>query len=161
MKQALGISIKTKKEIKTYTVRWRENGEERQCKSIEYPRPELDDTLDAFVEFIPDIAGITKEKMVWAEIAGATFEYAKDGTASLSLGVAVGIVGTGEINFKTPGIPVDFDGADINSAETWLEKYGALAQFLHDEIIMYAEGKRAQSELAFDTVEAGQDEPTD
>lgn len=147
-KKALSVSITEKKETKIYTVRWKEpTGEERQCKSIEYPRPELEDTLDAFIELLPNFTGIPKGNIQWAEISGGNFEYTKAGTIMLSLGVAVGIVEVGTYKFKSPELTVDLEHADINTAEHWREKYSALAKFLHDEIIMYAEGKRAQGTL--------------
>ena len=147
-KKALSVSIKTKKETTVYTVKWKEaTGEERQCKSTDFPRPELEDTIEAFMPLISDFTGIPKSNIRWAEIAGANFEYTKSGAATLSLGVAVGISDVGSYTFKSPEIAVDLEHADINTAETWREKYSALAKFLHDEIIYYAEGKRAQGTL--------------
>ena len=149
-KQALSVSIKTKKETVIYTVKWKEaTGEERQCKSAEPPRPELEDTIEGFYPLLSNFTGIPDANIKWAEIAGANFEYTKSGTATLSLGVAVGIRDVGSYTFKSPEVPVDLEHADINTAETWQEKYSALAKFLHDEIIFYAEGKRAQSTLNF------------
>ena len=139
-KKALSVSIKTKKETTIYTVKWKEaTGEERQCKSTDFPRPELEDTIGAFIPLLSDFTGIPKNNI--------RFEYTKSGAATLSLGVAVGISDVGSYTFKSPEIAVDLEHADINTAETWREKYSALAKFLHDEIIYYAEGKRAQGTL--------------
>ena len=147
-KQALSLSIKTKKDTQIFTVKWKEaTGEERQCKSMDFPRPELLDTLTAFLPLLPNYTGIPADNIKWAEIAGGNFEYTKGGAVTLSLGVAVVIKGVGGYTFKSPELTVDLEHADINTAEDWRDKYSALAKFLHDEIIMYAEGKRAQGNL--------------
>lgn len=55
--RAVSISIKEKKEIIQYTVKWQKtpNGEELSCKSCEFPRPELIETMRDFAQFIPII----------------------------------------------------------------------------------------------------------
>ena len=111
------------------------------------PRPELLDTLTAFLPLLPNYTGIPADNIKWAEIAGGNFEYTKGGAVTLSLGVAVVIKGVGGYTFKSPELTVDLEHADINTAEDWRDKYSALAKFLHDEIIYYAEGKRAQGTL--------------
>ena len=128
------------------------------CKSCEFPRPELPNTLEAFAKFIPEIVMWPKDNVRWVEIAGATFEYSKvSDTPYLSLGAAVGLENGLAIKFESPALSVDMEHSDINTAVEWRQKYDALAKMLHDEIIMYAEGKRAQTELEFEEEGQGND----
>lgn len=156
-KRALSISIKEKKDVKFYTVTWQEaTGEERRCKSSEYPRPELEGYLDAMAEFIPWMTTIPKENINWIEIAGANFEYSKSGVPYLTLGVSLGVnAGLTTVNcfaFKSPQLPVDLKHANIENPQTIPEKFSALAKLLHDEIIYYADGSRAQTTLFDESV---------
>lgn len=161
-KKAISVSIKEKKEETIYTVKWEElvneRMEERQCKSTDWPRPELNDTLDALGEFIPDMCCIVKDKIRYLEIAGATFEYAKAGTL-LTLGVAISLLNGNSFDFRSPATLINM-GAQINDATTPEERFSALAVMLHDEILRYAQGERAQTTLELEgiTAEAVEDE---
>lgn len=147
--RAISINVKQKKETLVYTVKWQktQGGEELQCKSIEFPRHELLETLTAFGEFIPEICMIPKENLKWVKIAGATYEYDKNGFIFVSLGVAVGLTNQKELKFETPGLMVDYEHMDHESSSNWRTAYSALAKSLNDEILLYAQGKRAQGEL--------------
>lgn len=151
-KRALSVTIKEKKEVKYYTVAWQEaNGEERRAKSCEWPRPELEAYLDGMAEFIPWMTTIPKENIAWVEIAGANFEYSKSGVPYLSLGVSIGVRAGLTTNngfaFKSPQLPVDLEHANTENPETIPDKFSGLAKLLHDEILRYAEGDRAQTTL--------------
>ena len=78
-KKALGVSIREKSDgTRVYTVRWEEfGGEERQCKSREFPRPELEGTLEAFGQFIPYLCLIPASRINYTTIAGASIKYPK------------------------------------------------------------------------------------
>lgn len=151
MKQAISVTVKEKKDIELWTVKWknRPNGEEMTLKSFDFPRPELPAALSAFIEFIPDILMIPRINIRWCEIAGANFGYDKKGRVHLSLGVAVQFQNLLEIKFVSPELLVDLD-QDEDTAEDWRERYSVLARVLNDEIIRYAEGDRAQLKLDFE-----------
>ena len=91
--RAVSISVKEKNEIPFYTVKWQKepNGEEMQCRSSEFPRPELISALSGFGEFIPIMCMIPKENIRYVIIAGATFTY-KDKNMGLNLGVQLELV---------------------------------------------------------------------
>ena len=149
-KKALGVSIREKSDgTRVYTVRWEEfNGEERQCKSRELPRPELEDTLADFGEFIPHLCLIPRDGIQYMTIAGATFKYPKDGGLPyLTLGVSLTLGNGLDFSFESPEMSIRMDDYTLETANNWAEKYSALAKLLSDEIIMYASGKRAQQSL--------------
>ena len=151
MKQALGVSIRQKQDgTVTYTCKWLEGTEERRCKSGEFARPELESALDALGTYIPFICMIPKENIRNTYMAGATFEYPKTGLPLISLGAAIKLENGCYFEFTTPAVNVDLNHADPTTAETPFEKISALAKELHDEIIMYSEGKRAQQSLGLD-----------
>lgn len=148
-KKALGVSIREKSDgTRVYTVRWEEfSGEERQCKSREFPRPELEDTLEAFGEFIPHLCLIPRDGIQHMTIAGATFKYPKEGLPHMTLGVSLTLGNGLDFSFESPEMSIWMDDYTLETANNWAEKYSALAKLLSDEIIMYAEGKRAQQSL--------------
>lgn len=154
MKRALSINIKEKSDgTNIYTVKWQEGQmlEERQCKSKEFPRPELIEVLGNFKEFVSVITMIPQEVIHFVVITGATFDYDdKTGNESLSLGVYIALNTTRVLEMKMPPVMVELGPYTLENAKTWLEKYSALAKVLHDEILLYAEGKRAQTELDFE-----------
>ena len=153
MKQAVSVSIKEKQEVKWYSVKWRNGrgGDELQLKSAEFPRPELEWTLESFAEFIPLITCIPKEKIRWCLIAGATYHYNETtGAVGLSLGVALENTAGYQIEFKTPVKRLDYENPDLEKSTLWEDRYTLLAKKLEEEILLYSEGKRAQTELDFD-----------
>lgn len=150
--RAVSISLKEKKEILYYTVRWQNEptGEELQCKSAEFPRPELNAALQGFDEFIPIMCMIPKENIRDVLIAGATFVY-KEKNVGLCLGVEMELVNGCVFDFKTPVRRLDMDNPDLQESTNWEDRYTKLAMKLGEEILLYAQGKRAQTELAFDS----------
>ena len=159
MKQALGVSIRQKSDgTATYTCKWKEGTEERRCKSVEFPRPELESALDSLGTYIPLICMIPAENIRRTYTAGATFEYTKAGITLLTLGVQLELTNGASFEFTSPVVSVDLEHADPIAAQTPAEKISALAKELHDEIIMYAEGKRAQQSLEFEDGEQEEEE---
>lgn len=160
--KAISVSIKQKKEDTLYTVKWEElvneHMEERQCKSTDFPRPELDNTLTALGEYIPDMCCIIKDQIRFLEVAGGTFEYTKVGTF-LTLGVAISLKNGKSFDFRSPATMVNMK-MQINKATTPEERFSALAAMLHDEILLYAQGQRAQTTLGLEgwTAEVIEDE---
>lgn len=148
--RAVSISVKEKNEIPFYTVKWQKepNGEEMQCKSSEFPRPELISALSGFGEFIPIICMIKKENIRYVIIAGATFVY-KDNNVGLFLGVQLELTNGYTLEFKTPVKRLDMDNPDLQKSTNWEDRYTKLAMKLGEEILLYAQGKRAQTELEF------------
>jgi hypothetical protein len=82
-------------------------------------------------------------------IAGATFKYPKDGGGlpHLTLGVSLTLGNGLDFSFESPEMSIRMDDYTLETANNWAEKYSALAKLLSNEIIMYAEGKRAQQSL--------------
>lgn len=150
--RAVSISVKEKSEIPFYTVKWQKkpNGEEMQCRSSEFPRPELISALQGFAEFIPIICMIPKENIRYVIIAGATFVY-KDNNVGLYLGVQLELANNYVLDFKTPVRRLDMDNPDLQESTNWEDRYTKLAMKLGEEILLYAQGKRAQTELVFDS----------
>lgn len=159
MKQAISISIKEKNDILQYSVRWKNkpNGEEGSCKSFEFPRPELLQALNGFAEYVPFIFGIPKEVIGKIYIAGATFIYDKaEEMVGLTLGTCLVMQNGRCIDIKTPEQRLRLDNPDLEESTMWEDRFTKDAQILHDEIVLYADGKRAQTELQFD--EEGDDQ---
>lgn len=153
MKQAISISVKEKNDLLQYSVRWKNkpNGEEGSCKSFEYPRPELLQALGAFKEFVPLICGIPKDAIQRAYIAGATFGYNKSGEMiDLTLGVCLAMGNGRCLDIKTPEQKLRLDNPDLEESTMWEDRFTKQAKILHDEIVLYADGKRAQTELQFE-----------
>jgi hypothetical protein len=149
-KKAISISVKEKNEVLQYSVKIKNGSEESGCKSFEYPRPELIKTLKDFGEYIPLLMGIPKQYIRSAGIAGATFGYTKDGEMNgLSLGVLLLMNNGRAFEFKTPEIKLRLDSPDLQESTMWEDRFTKQALALNDEIILYAEGKRAQTELDF------------
>lgn len=148
--RAVSISVKEKNEIPYYTVKWQKepNGEEMQCRSSEFPRPELILALSGFGEFIPIMCMIKKENIRYVIIAGATFVY-KDNNVGLFLGVQMELTNGYTLEFKTPVKRLDMDNPDLQESTTWEDRYTKLAMKLGEEILLYAQGKRAQQNLEF------------
>lgn len=153
-KRAKSITIKEgKRGTKHYTVAWQEaNGEERRTKSCEPSRPTLEAYLSAMAAFIPWITTIPEKNIAWAEIAGAKFNYSPTtGMAYLSLKVAIGVKAGMSVDncfgFTTPELPVDLDHANTDNPTSIAEKFTGMAKLLHDEILLYADGYRAQMSL--------------
>ena len=148
--RAVSISVKEKNEIPFYTVKWQKepNGEEMQCKSAEFPRPELISALSGFGEFIPIMCMIKKENIRYVVIAGATFVY-KDNNVGLFLGVQLELTNGYTLEFKTPVKRLDMDNPDLQQSTNWEDRYTKLAMKLGEEILLYAQGKRAQQNLEF------------
>lgn len=149
-KKAISISVKEKNEILQYSVKIKNGSEETGCKSFEYPRPELVKTLKDFGEYIPLLMGIPKQYIRSACITGATFGYTKDGEMNgLSLGVCLVMSNYRAFEFRTPEINLRLDNPDLQESTMWEDRFTKQALTLNDEIILYAEGKRAQTELDF------------
>jgi hypothetical protein len=148
--RAVSINVKEKNEIPFYTVKWQKepNGEEMQCKSSEFPRPELISALSGFGEFIPIMCMIKKENIRYVIIAGATFVY-KDNNVGLFLGVQMELANGYTLEFKTPVKRLDMDNPDLQESTNWEDRYTKLAMKLGEEILLYAQGKRAQTNLEF------------
>jgi hypothetical protein len=148
--RAVSISVKEKNEIPFYTVKWQKepNGEEMQCRSSEFPRPELISALSGFGEFIPIMCMIPKEHIRYVIIAGATFVY-KDKNVGLYLGVEMELTNGYVFDFKTPVRRLDIDNPDLQQSTNWEDRYTKLAMKLGEEILLYAQGKRAQQNLEF------------
>ena len=159
-KRALGVSIREKADgTKVYIVRWEEyGGEERQCKSREFPRPELEGTLEAFGQFIPYLCLIPASRINYTIIAGASIKYPKTGHPTLTLGVSLGLENGLDFDFESPAVPLHMEKYTLENAQTWAEKCSAMAKLLCDEIIFYAEGKRAQQQLEFEQKEESEKE---
>lgn len=149
--RAVSISVKEKNDILFYTVKWQKepNGEEMTCKSCEFPRPELIETMENFNQFIPIITLIPKDKIRSVIIAGATFVY-KDENIGLYLGVQVELANGFSLEFKTPVKRIDPENPDLEQSTTWEDRYTKLAMKLGEEILLYAQGKRAQTELNYE-----------
>lgn len=150
--RAVSISIKEKNDnILQYTVKWQKepNGEEMTCKSCEFPRPELIATMRDFAQFIPIITLIPKDRIRDVIIAGATFVY-KDANVGLCLGTQVELTNGFCLEFKTPVKRLDMDNPDLQESTNWEDRYTKLAMKLGEEILLYAQGKRAQTELEFE-----------
>lgn len=149
--RAVSISVKEKNDIPFYTVKWQKepNGEEMTCKSCEFPRPELIETMRDFDQFIPIITLIPKDKIRSVIIAGATFVY-KDENIGLYLGVQVELANGFSLEFKTPVKRIDSENPDLEQSTTWEDRYTKLAMKLGEEILLYAQGKRAQTELNYE-----------
>ena len=159
MKQALSVSIRRKSDgTVIYTCKWKEGNEERRCKSGEFARPELESVLESLGDYIPFICMIPKENIRNTYMVGATFEYPKTGLPLISLGAAITLKNGCDFEFTTPAVNVNLNHADPTAAETPFEKISVLAKELHDEIIMYAEGKRAQQSLEFEDGEQEEEE---
>lgn len=149
--RAVSISIKEKNDnILQYTVKWQKepNGEEMTCKSYEFPRPELIATMRDFAQFIPIITLIPKDRIRDVIVAGATFVY-KDANISLSLGVQIELANGFCLEFKTPVKRIDPENPDLEQSTNWEDRYTKLAIKLGEEILLYAQGKRAQQNLEF------------
>ncbi|MBQ6481727.1 MAG: hypothetical protein IJI45_11465 [Anaerolineaceae bacterium] len=150
--RAVSISIKEKKDnILQYTVKWQKepNGEELTCKSCEIPRPELIATMRDFAQFIPIITLIPKDRIRDVIIAGATFVY-QNANIGLCLGTQVELANGFCLEFKTPVKRIDPENPDLEQSTNWEDRYTKLAIKLGEEILLYAQGKRAQTELNFE-----------
>lgn len=148
--RAVSISLKEKNDIVYYTVKWQKepNGEEMQCKSAEYPRPELNAALQGFDEFIPIMCMVPEKNIRDILIAGATFIY-KEKNVGLCLGVQMELMNGYVFEFKTPVRRLDMDNPDLEQSTNWEDRYTKLAMKLGAEILLYAQGKRAQTNLEF------------
>jgi hypothetical protein len=118
---------------------------------MEFPRPELMQALYDCGVFIPLICGIPKESIGRAAMAGATFIYSSKGElCSIVLGAAL-VMKAGRIwDIKTPEMGLRVDNPDLEQSTMWEDRLTKQALVLQDEIIMYAEGKRAQTVLNFE-----------
>lgn len=149
-KKAISISIKEKNEMRQYSVKIKYGSEETGCKSFDYPRPELIKTLKDFGEYMPLLMGIPKQYIRETYITGATFGYTKDGEMNgLSLGVCLVMSNFRAFEFRTPEINLRLDNPDLQESTMREDRFTKQALALNDEIILYAEGKRAQTELDF------------
>lgn len=148
--RAISISVKEKKDVSQYTVKWQKNpgGEELQCKSCEYPRPELIQRLADFGEFIPIITLIPKEKIRWIVITGATYVYEdKNAFEGLAVGVMMELANGHILEFRTPIKRLNKENPDLEQSTNWEDRYTKLAIELEKEILLYAKGDRAQGVL--------------
>lgn len=148
MNRAISISIKEKKEVIWYSVKWRKDQELQSCESSEYPRPELEKTLQAFDMFVPIITMIPTENIKYITVAGATFATnSKTGFTTLTLGVVIYLTNNYALEMRLPEKRVVFDDAEVKKSTKWEDRFSVLAQRLNDEILQYAYGNRAQQHL--------------
>jgi hypothetical protein len=91
---------------------------------------------------------IKKENIRYVIIAGATFVY-KDNNVGLFLGVQMELTNGYTLEFKTPVKRLDMDNPDLQQSTNWEDRYTKLAMKLGEEILLYAQGKRAQQNLEF------------
>ena len=152
-KQAISISIKEKKEMLEYTVRWKNKptGEEMMCKSFEFPRPELLEALENCGEYIPLICGIPKDHITRIIVAGATFLYTKENKVyGVVFGVSLIMTCGRVLDLKTPEMGIRVNNPDLDKSTMWEDRLTKQVMTLHDEIILYAEGRRGQTSLNFE-----------
>ena len=148
MNRAISISIKEKKEVIWYSVKWRKDQELQSCESSEYPRPELERTLQAFDQFVPIITMIPTENIKHITVAGATFATnQKTGFTTLTLGVVIYLTNNYALEMRLPEKRVVFDDDEVKKSTMWEDRFSVLAQRLNDEILQYAYGNRAQQHL--------------
>jgi Zn/Cd-binding protein ZinT len=91
---------------------------------------------------------IKKENIRYIVIAGATFVY-KDNNVGLFLGVQMELTNGYTLEFKTPVKRLDMDNPDLQESTNWEDRYTKLAMKLGEEILLYAQGKRAQTNFEF------------
>lgn len=148
MNRAISISIKEKKEVIWYSVKWRKDQEIQSCESSEYPRPELEQALQVFDQFVPIITMIPTENINHIKVASATFSInQKTGLTTLTLGVVIYLTNNYMLEMRLPEKRVVFDDDEVKKSTMWEDRFSVLAQRLNDEILQYAYGNRAQQHL--------------
>lgn len=148
MNRAINISIKEKKGVIWYSVKWQKDSELQSCESNEPPRPELEKALQVFEQFVPIITMIPTANIKHIDVVGATFTInKKTGFTILTLGVSIFLTNNYVLEMKLPEKRVKFDDDEVKKSTMWEDRFSVLAQRLNDEILQYAYGNRAQQHL--------------